>query len=89
MLVSLEKNLFQIWLPKKLIFDDFSLNEDKTIEGLITSYTLAIPFFKNTIISTCLFTALLTISINYIEAVNEKINYFIFKFFSKSKSIRK
>ena len=32
----------------------------KTIEGLITCYTLAIPFFKNTLISTCLFTALLT-----------------------------
>jgi len=61
----------------------------KTIEGLVTSYTLAIPFFKNTIISTCLFTALLTISIKYIEAVNEKINYYIFKFFNKSISIRK
>ena len=61
----------------------------KTIEGLIASYTLAIPFFKNTLISTCLFTGLLTILINYIEAVNEKTNYFIFKFINKNPFIKR
>jgi len=49
----------------------------KTIEGLITCYTLAIPFFKNTLISTCLFTGLLTFSIKYLEIVNKKTNYLI------------
>ena len=58
----------------------------KTIEGLITCYTLAIPFFKNTLISTCLFTGILTISINYLEALNEKTNYFIFNFIKKQKN---
>ena len=49
----------------------------KTIEGLISCYTLAIPFFKNTLISTCLFTCLIVISIKYIEKINGKFNYFI------------
>ena len=56
----------------------------KTIEGLITCYTLAIPFFKNTLISTCLFTGLLTISIKYLDAVYEKTNYRIFNFINKN-----
>ena len=49
----------------------------KTIEGLITCYTLAIPFFKNTLISTCLFTGLLAFSIKYLEVINKKTNHFI------------
>jgi len=49
----------------------------KTIEGLITCYTAAIPFFKNTLISTCLFTGLLTFSIKYLEVVNKKTNHLI------------
>ena len=49
----------------------------KTIEGLITCYTSAIPFFKNTLISTCLFTGLLTFSIKYLEVVNKKTSYLI------------
>lgn len=61
----------------------------KTIEGLLTSYTLGIPFFKNTIISTCLFTWLLTVAINYLEAVNERINYFIFKVIKKTGTIKR
>ena len=55
----------------------------KTFNGLVTSYTLAIPFFKNTLISTCLFTGLLTISIRYLEAVNNKTNYLISYFIKK------
>ena len=49
----------------------------KTIEGLISCYTLAIPFFKNTLISTCLFTGLLVFSIKYLEIVNKKTNHLI------------
>ena len=49
----------------------------KTIEGLITCYTLAIPFFKNTLISTCLFPGLLTFSIKYLEVANKKTSYLI------------
>ena len=49
----------------------------KTIEGIIACYTSAIPFFKNTLISTCLFTGLLTFSIKYLEAINKKTSYLI------------
>jgi len=49
----------------------------KTIEGLISCYTLAIPFFKNTLISTCLFTGLLTFLIKYLEIANRKTSNFI------------
>ena len=55
----------------------------KTFEGLITCYTLAIPFFQNTLISTCIFTGLITFFIKHIEALNEKINYFIFKSYTQ------
>ena len=41
----------------------------KTIEGLLTCYTVAIPFFKNTLISTFLFTGLIVISIKYLEII--------------------
>lgn len=55
---------FAVWI----IWDYYP----KTIDGLINCYTLAIPFFKNTLISTCLFTALFIFSIKYIELVNKK-----------------
>ena len=61
----------------------------KTFEGLITSYTLALPFFKNTLISTCLFTGLLTISFKYLEVLNEKTDYFIFNFINKAWKTRR
>jgi hypothetical protein len=50
----------------------------KTIEGLLACYTLALPFFKNTLISTILFTGILSISSKYLDFVNKKINYFIY-----------
>ena len=56
----------------------------KNWEGLVLCYTLAIPFFKNTIISTCLFTGLLTIIFKHIEAVNEKTNHLVFNIFNKN-----
>lgn len=61
----------------------------KTIEGLMTCYTLALPFFKNTLISTLLFTGLIAISIKYIEIINEKTNYYIFNIINKVWDIRK
>ena len=64
---------FAVWI----IWDYYP----KTFEGLVACYTLAIPFFKNTIISTCLFTGLLTISIKYLEIVNNKTNYFVSKIY--------
>ena len=50
----------------------------KTIEGLLACYTLALPFFKNTLISTILFTGILSISSKYLEFINKKVNYFIY-----------
>ena len=56
----------------------------KTIEGLIACYTLALPFFKNTLLSTCLFTWLFAISLKYLEAVNNKTNNWIYNFINKT-----
>ena len=61
----------------------------KTIEGLIACYTLALPFFKNTLISTLLFTFLIAISAKYIEFVNKKINHFILIFINNTWNINK
>ena len=56
----------------------------KTIDGLITCYTLAIPFFKNTLISTCIFTGLIAISMSYLDQVNKKLNYYFLNFSFRS-----
>jgi len=49
----------------------------KTLEGLITCYTLALPFFTNTLLSTVIFTGILTLAIKPMEIANEKINNFV------------
>tara|TARA_B100001250_G_scaffold363257_1_gene342499 strand:- start:404 stop:925 length:522 start_codon:yes stop_codon:yes gene_type:complete len=49
----------------------------KTINGLIFCYTSALPFFKNTLISSLLFTGLLTISSKYLEIIQNKTNNLI------------
>ena len=49
----------------------------KSFEGLITCYTLALPFFTNTLISTVIFTAILTLAIKPMEKANEKISNFV------------
>ena len=66
---------FAVWI----IWDYYP----KTIAGLLECYTLAIPFFKNTLLSTIFFTAIITISINYLDKINNKFNNFILsnKFF--------
>ena len=53
----------------------------KNIEGLIMSYTLAIPFFTNTIISTCLFTGLFSLLYKRMEMLNEKITNFTYRIY--------
>ena len=55
-----------------------------SIKGVIECYTLAIPFFTNTIISTFLFTILLTYLIKYIETLNIVINKIITSIFIKT-----
>ena len=61
----------------------------KTFEGLVSCYTLAIPFFKNTLVSTCLFTGILTILMTYLDIANKKFNYFIFSIINKARNIVK
>ena len=58
----------------------------KSFEGLITCYTMAIPFFTNTLISTILFTALLTLTIKPIRKANEKISNLVIFIIRKSNS---
>ena len=58
----------------------------KSFEGLITCYTMAIPFFANTLISTMVFTALLTLTIKPIRKANEKISNLIVFIIHKSNS---
>lgn len=67
---------FTVWL----VWDYYP----KTIDGLINCYTLALPFFKNTLISTCIFTGLIAVSTKYLELVNQKTNYYIFYYFKKT-----
>ena len=63
---------------------DEPLTDPKTIDGLITCYTLAIPFFKNTLISTFIFTGLIAISMSYLDQVNKKLNYYFLNFSFRS-----
>ena len=49
----------------------------KSLEGLITCFTLALPFFTNTLLSTVIFTGILTLAIKPMEIANEKINNFV------------
>ena len=58
----------------------------KSFEGLITCYTMAIPFFTNTLISTIVFTALLTLTIKPIRKANEKISNLVIFIIRKSNS---
>jgi len=55
----------------------------KTINGLISCYILALPFFKNTLISTFLFTGIMTVIIKYLTSTNEKVSFFINNFINK------
>ena len=66
---------FSVWL----IWDYYP----KTFEGLISCYTLAIPFFTNTIVSTVLFTGLLTFALKYLDRLNASANYILLKFANK------
>ena len=67
---------FSVWL----IWDYYP----KNIEGLISCYLLAIPFFQNTLLSTLFFTWLVYLTRNLIGNYNEKIvaysNYLYLQF---------
>ena len=52
----------------------------KNIEGLISCYYLALPFFKNTILSTFFFTFLIAFGIKHLDYFNNLTNNFILKF---------
>ena len=49
----------------------------KTFEGVISCYILALPFFKNTLLSTLFFTVLLAVSEKYVQKFNDKAKYYI------------
>lgn len=50
---------FTVWL--------FSGYYPKTYEGLVLCYTMAIPFFRNTILSTLLYTGLFVMTIEFLK----------------------
>ena len=59
----------------------------KDINGLVQCYTLALPFFKNTLISTLVFLWLFYFSRNVLENLNSKINeafFFLRKIFTNN-----
>ena len=57
---------FSVWL----ISDYYP----KTLDGLITCYTLAIPFFSNTVVSTLMFTGMFILFYKYLKNINKKFN---------------
>ena len=67
---------FSVWL----IWDQYP----KTLNGLIACYTMAIPFFTNTVISTCMFTGLILLSYRYLKNVDKEFNSLVFNFFKKN-----
>ena len=67
---------FAVWI----IWDYYP----KTIEGLILCYTLAIPFFANTLLSTCVFTGLIIFLIKYIQLAVKKFSNLISIFFART-----
>ena len=60
---------FAVWI----IWDYYP----KTIAGLLECYTLAIPFFKNTLLGTIFFTGIIALSTSYLDKINNKFNNFI------------
>lgn len=46
----------------------------KTYEGLILCYTMAIPFFQNTVISTVVYTGLFVITIEFLKNTTFGLN---------------
>ena len=66
---------FAVWI----IWDFYP----KTIEGLISCYVMAIPFFGNTLISTLIFSGILIFLKKYLVNINEKTNYYINYIFNK------
>ncbi len=59
----------------------------KNIEGLISCYTLALPFFKNTLISTILFTGFFLVLMKNINKIQIRINFMINNLLNKNQKI--
>ena len=49
-------------------------NYPKTIDGLVMCYTMAIPFFQNTLLSTMLYTTLIVLTVQ--KGIKYANNYF-------------
>ena len=71
---------FAVWI----IWDYYP----KTYEGLKNCYLLALPFFKNTILSTLIFTFIITSTSKYLEIINEKITNSIAVLLTKKRLIK-
>lgn len=67
---------FAVWLA----WDYYT----KDLKGLITCYTLAIPFFTNTLISSVLFTGIFFYLLEPLRLVNQKFNQSINYLFQKN-----
>ena len=74
-----------IWFYLTTNFAVWAIWEEypKTIEGLVSSYVLALPFFKNTLISTFIFTGLIAFSSEYLSLINKNFNKIFYIFNSK------
>ena len=58
---------FSVWL----IYDYYP----KTFEGLLLCYTMGIPFVKNTILSTMIYTGIFVLIIKSLEKSNIGLNF--------------
>tara|TARA_B100002051_G_C16259414_1_gene403526 strand:+ start:127 stop:498 length:372 start_codon:yes stop_codon:yes gene_type:complete len=50
---------------------------EKSLSGLLNCYTLALPFYGNTLVSTILFASLILFLLKNLEIINEKFNNFV------------
>ena len=67
---------FSVWI----IWDMYP----KTLDGLITCYIMAIPFFKNTLLSTFFYTGLILVAFKYLEMLKKIISIYFGKIFNYS-----
>ncbi len=67
---------FSVWI----IWDMYP----KTLDGLIICYTKALPFFKNTLLSTILYTGLILAAFKYLEILKKILSLYFEKKFNYS-----
>ena len=66
---------FAVWL----VWDYYP----KSFDGLLTCYTLALPFFTNTLISTFLFTGIILFFLKYLRYLNTRTAFLLNTFLQK------